>query len=439
MTNAIFAQARHAILIYVAAASSSTASELTLTGRQQFVASPSEGVRVNARSYYTSTEGVALKSFHNLQSRSDTADVAYQRFSADNGRSWSNPITVTTNRKTADGILRNYPRTGYVDPNTNTLIEFWLSGILPNDDPLEGMKHWSLRYRLSRDSGRSTYHEGPVVQAGGQFSAEHPFPEVQIGKNSIMIGDQSCITITLANGQVLQPVQITPLGPNGEYHNPGGGYTYHDAAVLIGQWNDRGLIDWTMSQRVVGNPNRSTRGMLEPTVAEFSNERLLMVLRGSNQTKPELPAHKWYCESTDHGQSWSEPQPWTYADGDTFHSPSSCSQLLMHSNGGVYWIGNICDTPANGNLPRHPLVIGRVDANSLKLIRDSICIIDERREGDSEKLQISNFFAREDRQTHDIVVHGSPLDRRHAPDKAGRHQVNWTAHAWLYRIGVALP
>jgi hypothetical protein len=53
-------------------------------------------------------------------------------------------------------------------------------------------------------------------------------------------------------------------------------------------------------------------------------------------------------------------------------------------------------------------------------------------------LQISNFFAREDRETHDIVVHCSPFNGTPAVDANGnRLPVNWTADAWLYRIRVA--
>ena len=412
-------------------------AELELVGREKFISTPNDGIRINARAYYSRKTGYALKSFHNQQSRSDTADVAYQRFSDDNGKTWTDPITVTTNRRTDRGTMRTYPRTGFVDPNRGVLIEFWLHGNLPTDDPLEGMKHWSLFYRLSRNGGRSAYHNGPVIHTGRQFSVDHPLPDVFIGRNSIMIGDQSCITIALRNGELLQPVQITPLGPNGEYYNPGGGYTYHDAAVLIGKWNQQNTIDWTISERVVADPQRSTRGMLEPTVAEFSDERILMVLRGSNHRKPNLPSYKWFSVSSDHGRSWSDPRPWTYTNGVAFYSPSSCSQLIKHSNGSIYWIGNICDSNPDGNLPRHPLVIGRVNPKDLLLIRETLCVVDTRREGDSAKLQVSNFFAREDRATGEILVHCSPLNRKDGYDQNGQPiRTNWTADAWLYRVRV---
>ncbi len=141
--------------------------------------------------------------------------------------------------------------------------------------------------------------------------------------------------------------------------------------------------------------------------------------------------------SEDHGRNWSQPRPWTTTDGVAFYSPSACSQLLKHSTGRIYWIGNISDKNPRGNLPRHPLVIAEVDLGSMRLIRATSCVIDTRRDGDSEKLQVSNFFAREDRETHDILVHCSPLNRTLAQGPDGKPlPVNWTADAWLYRIRV---
>jgi len=236
-------------------------------------------------------------------------------------------------------------------------------------------------------------------------------------------------------------VQITPVGPDGEYYNPGGGYTYHDAAVLIGRWNAEQTLDWRLSQRVQADPKRSTRGMIEPTLAEMPDGRVLMVLRGSNDRKPALPGYRWRAVSTDGGHTWSSPQPWTYADGKPFHSPSSCSQLLRHSNGRTYWIGNIAPSNPRGNHPRYPLVIGEVDPKTLGLVRESICTIDDRRPKDPPTLQISNFHAREDRVTRQIVVHCSPFNRPHPlTGNATRTKLDWTSDAMLYRVdvGVAL-
>ena len=105
------------------------------------------------------------------------------------------------------------------------------------------------------------------------------------------------------------------------------------------------------------------------------------------------------------GQTWTAPEPWTYDDGVAFHSPSACSQLIPHSDGRLLWIGNLNELNPRGNRPRYPLVIGEVDRSSGRLLRDSVTVIDDRRDGESDQLTLSNFYAREDRETGDLLLH----------------------------------
>ena len=84
---------------------------------------------------------------------------------------------------------------------------------------------------------------------------------------------------------------------------------------------------------------------MEPTIAEMPDGRILMVLRGSNDAKPQLPGHKWFTTSADEGKTWEPVTRWTCTDGSPFFSPSSMSQLVRHSSGRYFWIGNI--TPEN--------------------------------------------------------------------------------------------
>lgn len=411
-----------------------------LVARELFLASPRPGVHVNAHTFYTSRSGTSLISCHGESTRSDTTDSIWQRFSSDNGRTWTPAVRVATSQPTARGTHRRYRRPGFVDPATGVLLTMVIEGTLPTDNPLEGMKHWTLRYELSRDGGHTVWHEGPVVENAPGYSAEHPLPGVWVGRNGIMIGDTTCIPIGLRNGAILVPVQICPVGPHGTYHNPGGGYTYHDAAVLIGRWNGSGRLDWRLSALVRGDPARSTRGVLEPTLAELPDGRVLMVLRGSNDRKPGLRGYRWHAFSRDGGVTWSEPQPWTYTDGEPFFSPSSCSQLLTHSTGRLYWIGNISPTNPRGNLPRYPLVIGEVDTRSGLLARESLRTIDDRGPDDTETLRLSNFYAREDRATRDILVHCSPYGRggavlnASATSRPAQRLLDSTGDAFLYRI-----
>ena len=76
-------------------------------------------------------------------------------------------------------------------------------------------------------------------------------------------------------------MQISPLGADGRLANPGGGYTYTDAAILHGRWKGNQLV-WRSSDRIMGDPERSTRGMDEPTIATLQDGRIISVMRGSN-------------------------------------------------------------------------------------------------------------------------------------------------------------
>jgi hypothetical protein len=407
------------------------AAEAPPIRRELFFASPQPGTAVLAATYYARPSGTELISMHQLMSRSDTVDVAFLRTSRDNGRTWTQVAEVPMLEPRAGGKFRRALRAGVADPHTGRFVRFHIEGLLPTDDPLEGMRQWYVCYSVSEDGGRTWPVSEQVVQSGPDFSPAHPLPGVWIGKNCVMLGDMASVPIVLADGTILVPVIVTPLGPDGTYHNPGGGYTYSDAAVLRGRWRPDGRIAWELSALVKADPARSTRGMDEPTVAPLIDGRLLMVLRGSNGGRPALPGRRWVSTSDDAGCTWTPPQPWTYVDGGEFFSPSSCSQLVGHSSGRLFWIGNLVPANPTGNQPRYPLVVGEVDRRSGGLRRESVRVVDDRGSSDSVLLALSNFAAREDRETKEIVVNLTRLFATSTPEAR-----DWTADAWLYRIPV---
>jgi hypothetical protein len=388
--------------------------------REVFLAAPGNGVAVMAYAFYTARTGGAMLSLEQRWSRSDTVDVAFVRRSADFGRTWSASEPMPTGEKRAGGMWRKHPRTGFVDPKSGRFMQFWLEGELPTDDPLEGMRQWRIHYSVDTAPARI------IIHRGGEFTPEHPLPGVWHGRNSAMLGDQTCQPVSAPDGTILLPVQIAPLGPDGKLANPGGGYTWHDSAVLHGRWRGARL-EWKMSALVQGDPARSTRGFIEPAIARLDGSRWIMILRGSNDVRPQLPSYRWVSHSTDGGWTWSDPAPWTYSTGQPFFSPSSCSQLLSHSNGRLYWLGNIVPENPKGNRPRYPFVIGEVDRASGRLLEASLRTVDSLQPGEDPILTLSNFYAREDRETREICVHMTRLFAR--PN-------GWEGDAMLYRIGV---
>ena len=203
--------------------------------------------------------------------------------------------------------------------------------------------------------------------------------------------------------------------------------------ILAGSWRDDQRISWSIAGRIEGDPARSTRGALEPTIAQLQGGRILAVMRGSNDVKPHLPGYRWYAISSPNRASWSPARPWTYTDGGAFFSPSSCSQLLRHSSGPLLWIGNLCAENPHGNSPRYPLVIAEVDRESGLVVRDSVTTLDDRAPHENVRLTLSNFHAIEDRQTGEVLV---TLPRYFA--QAPMHgSAGFTADLTLLRCGVS--
>ena len=398
----------------------------TLVERKVFYPSPGRGIMAGATSFYTRCNRPEKMCYLSTSSRSDTTDSLSRRFSTDNGRTWSQPEQVPVVVRCRDGFRRSYPYPGFLDPDRDLLLTMVMRGTLPTDDPLEGLRSWHLAYSVSEDGGRIYLFEEQVIQDG--FTAENPVEGVWVGRNAMMIGDMSCRPIRNHRGEILVPVQICPLGKDGRIMNPAGGYTYHVSAVLIGRWTRGNRIAWEISETVSTDPFLSTRGVLEPTLAELPDGRVMMVMRGSNDVKPDLPGYKWISFSDDGGRTWSQPAPWTYEDGSRFYSPSSCSQLIRHSSGVYLWIGNICSRNPVGNWPRYPLVIGEVEPEGGHLLKGSVVVVDDRQPGEDEKMTLSNLMAHEDRETGEILLH---LTRLFA-----RKYLDWEADAYLYRVAV---
>jgi hypothetical protein len=160
-----------------------------------------------------------------------------------------------------------------------------------------------------------------------------------------------------------------------------------------------------------------------------------MVMRGSNDRRPELPASKWCAFSPDGGETWTSPAPWSDEQGQPVVSPSSCSQLVPWPDGRLFWLGNATATNPVGNLPRYPFVIAEVNPRTGALIRGSLTIIDDRQAGDDPALNLSNFYARHDRATGHLLLHLTRLFAR--PQPADKRQRDWTADALLYRLELA--
>jgi hypothetical protein len=96
-------------------------------------------------------------------------------------------------------------------------------------------------------------------------------------------------------------------------------------------------------------------------------------------------------------------------------------------------VGNICARNPAGNRPRYPIVLGEVDLESGLLIRDSVTVLDDRRPGEDERLTLSNFYVREDRETGELLLH-LPRFFAQADDRTAG---GWATDLYLDRIAIA--
>ena len=339
--------------------------------------------------------------------------IKVNAFSNDNGQSWSGFLPVPDYDSGLPPDWRRRAYAPFVDPVNGNILTTVLSldeNVDPNiPEPPLGESHYYLRYRVSTDGGFNYLNDDPMVQVGK--TQANPFDGVYTGQNGYYIGDGSGDrTIRTKSGRIIVPAQAGVLDGNGQLTNPGGGHTYHDTMMILGDWQPDNSIQWTSAKFIEGDPLQTTRGVLEPTITQLPDGRLLSVMRGSNGGTNDpghtIPSYKWYSVSDDDGDTWTTPEPWTYDDDSSFFSSSAVSSLIQHSSGRTYWVGIINPTNPQGNLPRYPLVIGEVDSQTLKLIKSSVIEIDTKQPSEPG-VSLSHMWTLEDRATKDIVITGS--------------------------------
>jgi len=380
---------------------------------------------------------LTLKSKASLDEMSPLSGATYQRptglemmklggYSPDNGRTWEPMKSNLDFDSDLPYGYRRSPHSPWLDPVNGNILMLLNCMDTPGKDPHAHEPRWQwyyyyLRYRVSTDGGRTWLLDEPIVQQGEEYSPKHPIDGVHITKNCFFLGDSGSQPIRTREGTVLVPMQTPPLDPDGKgFHNPGGGWYWLDSMVLIGRWTEDNHIVWDASKPIKGDGDRTSRGLYEPTLAQMSEGNILCVMRGSNgggkDRNYKWPSYKWKCVSKDGGYTWSEPDPWRYADGEPFFSPASMSELFTHSNGRTYWIGNLSESNCRANHPRWPLVIGEVDPKTNGLIRESVFVIDTK-QPDERDVNLSHWHSYEDRETGDIII---PTTRASAGYKSRR-------------------
>jgi hypothetical protein len=317
-----------------------------------------------------------------------------RRVSADNGRTWSAPVSIEAEvvQDLPGGGMVTYPGGSHLDRRTGIRFERRLRRMWPGrkayDFDWAGGNHPFNDHVFVVEDGHEQllgYEEGP------DFEPDDPFAAGFRDRNRAYPGQ----SFAFAPGQ--DPTVYYPMVCYGEGSAPprAGG------VVLMRREADG---RWLPSTQRYLDPALTSRGLLEPDAAVLRDGRVLVVCRGSNTDT--TPGRKWFCVSDDGGRTLSPVAELRYDDGSRFYSPSSIHYFCRSSrNGRLYWVANITPGPPDGNGPRYPLTIAEIDEDNLAVKRDSLLLVDDRGEDEPDTVQLSNFCLLEDRESLDIELY----------------------------------
>jgi len=377
---------------------------------------------------YTHPQGLACWQRKEVAHESDYVNGVFVRTSPDNGRTWGeweeeareetsvmygNDERIFSTLEVWNPVHEHYVGTVFT--------RYFLNG---HKEAYSYLWHSTERhcfdhqYTSIRFADEEKPHSVELLryEDGDDFDPNNPRNMNHLLKNNGFLND----TIVLKNGDIAVPVgatvetgcRIAGLDVNTVFPTCPG--IHRCVIVARGTFNkESGKYDFTFSNPIILSDLRSSRGIDEPRLAELESGRLLLVMRGSNlQYKPwntriekGTPSFKWYAYSDDGGKTFTTAEPWHFDDGEVIYSSATCSSFIRSSkNGKLYWIGNITDHTAYANWPRFPLNIVEIDEKLGVPKKESLTVIDTRREGETEKVQLSNFTLLEDRETGIIEV-----------------------------------
>ena len=332
---------------------------------------------------------------HALEIRDDVPSEPKARHSTDNGRTWSDFTSLPATLSYPGGVeVWEGGGAKFFDPTAGMLAELWLRQIA-----LKGLYHNFTYVRVSRDHGRTWSAPVPLrYEAGDDFDPKAPLNPSFLQRNHGYFGNN---IIRRSDGTLLTAVaHANAPGDPANDRRP----WRMGSLCFIGQWDAvRGNHTWTPGRRVEISPDVSSRGLMEPEVAELKDGRVLVIWRGSDT--PTTPGRKWFSVSADGGRTLAEPAELRYDDGTRFFSPSSIHRLIRHSaTGKLYWLGNISVLPPRGNSPRYPLIIAEVEETTPALKRATVTAVDDRQPGTAASLQLSNFSLLENPETGELEL-----------------------------------
>lgn len=415
---------------------------------QLYRPSRDDGVVENYSRRYAANEGLTIIERMSTQSKSDFTDTVVQRISRDNGRTWSDfeAVESKTDESRNQGIhqLTNISGPSVYNSVHGHTVSFGGNRIWKDGSDAAAKKYWSGDSRFMPIHSFITVEDGDGVkytelvkyQSGNDFDPsnwldpEFFFRNVCLVHGSIEVTNDGDILFT---AEVPMRACCEMLGRDINDYFPSAPDFPCGIVLMRGHFDGR-RYELTCGRPIVIDEKRSTRGFNEPAMTMLENGRIVVITRGSNAKMSwygedfvKMDGHKWYAYSDDGGKTFSEPIPWRYDDGTIIHSSATCARIVRDpKTGRRYWIGNITSPEVDGNFPRYPLCMVELERTTGLAVKSSFTIIDTKREGEPERIQLSNFNLLQNRETGELEVMLS---------KIGQYPENvFKADVWRYRI-----
>jgi len=361
---------------------------------------PPAGPNIGQRSSVSYTDGELTRvEMWSTECESDAPREHKRRTSRDNGRTWSEleDIEAAVNQQLPGGGIVTSGGGGQYDTRLGILYQVGLRRIWPGMPIYTyswgAHEHKFIDHVFVREDGGPErmfrYEDGP------DFDPDNPFEAAYCENNRAYPG----VHVEFAeDGTAYYPLVTYKHRTD---------YSFNRGGVRLMR-RDPKSGEWTASDAQFVSAEVSSRGMLEPDVAVLRDGTLLVVCRGSDT--PTTPGHKWMCTSQDGGRTLSPVEEFRYDDGSSFYSPSSIHRFFRSTKNGIlYWLANICEDPPKGNSPRYPLWLAEIDEEKRAVKKDSLVLVDTRREGEPEGVQMSNWSLIEDRETLNVEMYLSRI------------------------------
>ncbi len=344
----------------------------------------------------------------------DSPSEPRRRTSLDNGKTWSKLTRLPPFMTYLDkATVLDWKFCGIYDPLSKRHVSLAIHHVRDMRQGSPRMIYNHALVRTSADGGQS-FGAAQLLkyEAGDDLNADDVMKPKFLESNTAYPGQS---ILRHSNGSLLIPVTNTRIPSHVEDEVIGRTRWPEKGTIgslcFVGRWNDDAeKYSWTSGRPVWLPRTTAFNGLLEADVAELNDGRVLMVFRVT--INKDQPAYKWFSVSNDAGMTFSKPRVFRYSDGSHFFSGSNFHRLFRSGKTRkLYWIGNLVEKkPTNPGHPRYPLVIAEVDETTLGLKKETVTEIDTRQAGEGERLQLSNFWILENRDTLDLEIYLTRLN-----------------------------